>query len=219
MVFIFYALAIAFMLILRPILIRHLLNGPILVSLPDVGRVSIHIALYFFPQLAGIHALFSGLICKYSTIAILSVILVRLLNCTLAIFSVCDACFHDSFADYSFPYIVIVASLMSSAAHFAVICDQVQKKYFPTPLEYIQTNSFRAYHRYFHLRYTNSSQSSFFFPPSKKFCCFYHALDWPYEIIYGVIYPFEKGMAGQLSWCTSKNVISTIRWSLYTVIF
>jgi hypothetical protein len=58
MVFIFYALCVVFMLLVRPWLAQHFL--------PKHGRMSVYAALYFFPTLALIHAVFGGLICEYN---------------------------------------------------------------------------------------------------------------------------------------------------------
>ncbi|KAK7794477.1 hypothetical protein R5R35_004700 [Gryllus longicercus] len=52
--FIFYALAVVLMLLLRPWLAAHFL--------PKQGKMSIYAALYFFPTLALIQAVFGGLI-------------------------------------------------------------------------------------------------------------------------------------------------------------
>ncbi|XP_049778192.1 JNK1/MAPK8-associated membrane protein [Schistocerca cancellata] len=80
MVFIFYAMSVLLMLVFRPWLARRFL--------PKDGKMSIYAALYFFPTLALIHAIFGGLIY------------------------------------YSFPYIVIILSVISNAVHFAFKLDQ-----------------------------------------------------------------------------------------------
>lgn len=80
MVFIFYALSVMLMLLVRPWLVKRFL--------PNHGKMSIYAALYFFPTLALIHAVFGGLIY------------------------------------YSFPYVVIILSVISNAAHFAFKLDQ-----------------------------------------------------------------------------------------------
>ncbi|XP_063222180.1 JNK1/MAPK8-associated membrane protein-like [Bacillus rossius redtenbacheri] len=59
MIFIFYALSIVLMLLIRPWLVARLL--------PTYGKMSIYSALYFFPTLALIQAVFGGLICKFPT--------------------------------------------------------------------------------------------------------------------------------------------------------
>jgi len=64
MVFVFYAIAIVFMLLLRPFVLKSLLKSPSLAGLPDFGKGTIQMPLYFFPQLAGVHAVCAGLICK-----------------------------------------------------------------------------------------------------------------------------------------------------------
>lgn len=56
MVLIFYALGIVIMLIIRPWLAHFFL--------PKIGKVTIYAALYFFPVLALLQAVFGGLICK-----------------------------------------------------------------------------------------------------------------------------------------------------------
>jgi hypothetical protein len=58
MVFIFYALSVILMLLVRPWLAQHFL--------PKHGKMSIYAALYFFPILALIQAVFGGLICEYN---------------------------------------------------------------------------------------------------------------------------------------------------------
>uniref|UniRef100_A0A1B6KTR5 JNK1/MAPK8-associated membrane protein n=1 Tax=Graphocephala atropunctata TaxID=36148 RepID=A0A1B6KTR5_9HEMI len=80
MVLTFYCLSIIVMLLVRPFLVRYIL--------PKVGKLPIYAALYFFPILALLHALFGGLIY------------------------------------FTFPYIVIILSVISNAAHFAYKLDQ-----------------------------------------------------------------------------------------------
>jgi hypothetical protein len=60
MVFIFYALSVVLMLLVRPWLAQHFL--------PKHGKMSIYAALYFFPTLALIQAVFGGLICEYNSL-------------------------------------------------------------------------------------------------------------------------------------------------------
>lgn len=62
MVFIFYALCVVLMLVVRPWLAHFL---------PKHGRMSIYAALYFFPTLAVIHAVFGGLICEYNLLNVI----------------------------------------------------------------------------------------------------------------------------------------------------
>ncbi|XP_011496481.1 PREDICTED: JNK1/MAPK8-associated membrane protein [Ceratosolen solmsi marchali] len=83
MVFVFYAFAIVIMLIVRPFIAGKFL--------PKKGKFSIYAALYFFPILALLHAVGSGLIY------------------------------------YSFPYITIILSVLSNAAHFAFKLNQTMK--------------------------------------------------------------------------------------------
>lgn len=58
MVFVFYALGIALMLLIRPIIAKKFL--------PKQGKLSIYAALYFYPILALLHAVGGGLICMYT---------------------------------------------------------------------------------------------------------------------------------------------------------
>ncbi|XP_066599686.1 JNK1/MAPK8-associated membrane protein [Prorops nasuta] len=83
MVFVFYALGIVLMLLIRPIVTSKFL--------PDHGKFSIYSALYFYPILALLHAVGGGLIY------------------------------------YSFPYITIILSILSNAAHFAFRLNQTMK--------------------------------------------------------------------------------------------
>ncbi|BES93188.1 Protein of unknown function (DUF766) [Nesidiocoris tenuis] len=79
MVFIFYALSVLMMSLIRPLLVYFCL---------PTGGITVYAALYFFPILALLHTVFGGLIY------------------------------------YTFPYIVIVLSVISNAAHFAFKMDQ-----------------------------------------------------------------------------------------------
>ncbi|KAF6204861.1 hypothetical protein GE061_019024 [Apolygus lucorum] len=83
MVFIFYGLSVGMMSLIRPWLVHFFL--------PKTGGITVYAALYFFPILALLHAVFGGLIY------------------------------------YTFPYIVIVLSVISNAAHFAFKIDQSMK--------------------------------------------------------------------------------------------
>ncbi|XP_017883066.1 JNK1/MAPK8-associated membrane protein [Ceratina calcarata] len=83
MVFVFYALGIAIMLLIRPIVAKKFL--------PKRGVFSIYAALYFYPILAVLHAVGGGLIY------------------------------------YSFPYITIILSVLSNAAHFSLKLNQSVK--------------------------------------------------------------------------------------------
>lgn len=60
MVFIFYALGTAIMLIIRPIIAKKFL--------PKKGKFTIYAALYFYPILALLHAVGGGIICKSSNL-------------------------------------------------------------------------------------------------------------------------------------------------------
>lgn len=57
MVFIFYGLCVTIMLLIRPWLVHFFL--------PKTGGATVYAALYFFPVLAVLHAIFGGLICKF----------------------------------------------------------------------------------------------------------------------------------------------------------
>lgn len=83
LVFVYYALCLAFMLLVRPLLVSYFL--------PIRGKVAVYAALYFLPILAVIQAIFGGLLY------------------------------------YSFPYITIILSVISNAAHFAFRLDQSMK--------------------------------------------------------------------------------------------
>lgn len=60
MVFVFYALGIVLMLLIRPLIVRKFL--------PKQGKFSIYAALYFYPILALLHAVGGGLICTLYTL-------------------------------------------------------------------------------------------------------------------------------------------------------
>lgn len=100
MVFIFYAIAAAIMLMVRPWFIGKYARG----------KLSIYAALYFFPILALSQAVLGGIICKSE------------------IYIALTGKYHNElfffFLDYTFPYIVIISSLISSATHFAYKVDQ-----------------------------------------------------------------------------------------------
>jgi len=57
MVFVFYALGIVLMLLIRPLIAKKFL--------PKQGKFSIYAALYFYPILALLHAVGGGLICMF----------------------------------------------------------------------------------------------------------------------------------------------------------
>lgn len=83
MVFVFYALGVVIMLLIRPMIVKKFL--------PTQGKFSIYGALYFYPILALLHAVGGGIIY------------------------------------YSFPYITIILSVLSNAAHFAFRLNQTMK--------------------------------------------------------------------------------------------
>lgn len=85
-VFIFYALSLLFMLLVRPWLSSRLLPGS--------GRNAVYAALYFLPILSLVHAILGGLVY------------------------------------YSFPYMIIILSLVSSAGHFACKLNQSVRELF-----------------------------------------------------------------------------------------
>lgn len=83
MVFVFYALGIILMLLIRPVIVKKFM--------PKQGKISVYAALYFYPILALFHAVGGGLI------------------------------YH------SFPYIIILLSILTSATHFAFKLNQTMK--------------------------------------------------------------------------------------------
>nr|ACO10195.1 JNK1-associated membrane protein [Caligus rogercresseyi] len=97
LIFVFYVLCLAFMLLLRPLLRS---SGALLCCRggkkrrANAGGTGIYAALYFLPILALLHAIFGGLIYV------------------------------------SFPYIVVILSVISSASHFAFKLDQSPKALF-----------------------------------------------------------------------------------------
>lgn len=95
-VFMFYGLALSIMLLVRPWVCRK--------YLPRRSKMSIYAAMYFIPILTIIHALIGGLLCKF--FITLKLILIF------------------TFSDYAFPYLVVIISVISCAAHFAVRMDQ-----------------------------------------------------------------------------------------------
>ncbi|XP_030763417.1 JNK1/MAPK8-associated membrane protein [Sitophilus oryzae] len=79
-VFLFYILSLAFMLLIRPWVCKKFFSKR--------GKMSIYAAMYFIPILALTHAVIGGLIY------------------------------------YAFPYLIVIISVISSAAHFAVKIEQ-----------------------------------------------------------------------------------------------
>lgn len=84
LVFIYYALCLLLLLILRPLVVK-------VFSCTHAGSRAVYAALYFIPILTMIHAVFCGLLY------------------------------------YSFPYVMVVVSLVTSATHFAIQLDQSVK--------------------------------------------------------------------------------------------
>lgn len=62
MVFMFYAIAVSLMLLIRPWIAGHFL--------PISGKLSIYAAMYFFPLLSVVHAAFGGLVCRFQAFSI-----------------------------------------------------------------------------------------------------------------------------------------------------
>ncbi|CAN8000638.1 unnamed protein product, partial [Ixodes hexagonus] len=81
MVFVFYGLCLASLLLVRPLLVYRVFSGQ--------GKKSIFLTMYAIPALALLHATMGGLLY------------------------------------YSFPYIIIILSVISMASHFAFRLDQV----------------------------------------------------------------------------------------------
>lgn len=87
------------MLILRPWVCRK--------YLPRQSKMSIYAAMYFIPLLVVAHALIGGLICNIMIVYRKSIYLIW---------------FY--ILDYAFPYLVVILSVISCAAHFAVKLEQ-----------------------------------------------------------------------------------------------
>lgn len=87
------------MLLIRPWICRRFL--------PRQGKQAIYAAMYFIPILILIHAIIGGLICK-----------------TFFLFSDLITTNNNTISDYSFPYLIVIISVISCAAHFAVRMEQ-----------------------------------------------------------------------------------------------
>lgn len=108
MVLVFYLLCILFMMAVRPWLnAKYMKNG---------GKGALYSALYFIPILALFHTIIGGLICKLKHKRKHFLLLYHLfLNFLL------------EFPDYSFPYLSIIISMISNAAHFSLKINQKMK--------------------------------------------------------------------------------------------
>lgn len=103
MVLVFYLLCIVSMMMIRPCLNRGFLKK---------GKTAIYNSLYFIPVLSLFHTVAGGLICK------------SMPRCTLRV-KVRNICF--TIVDYSFPYLSVIISMISNAAHFSLKLDQSMK--------------------------------------------------------------------------------------------
>lgn len=104
MVLIFYLFCVTFMMIFRPGLNARFMKH---------GKMAIYYALYIFPILSVIHAVASGLICKYY----------QSFGCSETVWSKNILLFSD----YSHPYLSILLAVVSNAAHFSIKLDQSMK--------------------------------------------------------------------------------------------
>lgn len=110
MVFIFYGFALLLLLVIRPFIARKIADKN--------ASKTIYLTMYLIPGLTLIHAILSGLICKYSVMSLPLVLPRQLLqHLPLNIRS-------EFLADYLFAYITIVGSIISIAAHLAFRLDQ-----------------------------------------------------------------------------------------------
>ncbi len=119
---IYYAFGLIAMMIVRPILSAKFFHGR--------GSKSIYAALYFFPILVVVQAVFAGLLCEYS--AHKATVFLCFLEQTFCFWKKKNISFilwawNSVFvSDYSFPYITLVLSIITSAAHFAYFEVQVR---------------------------------------------------------------------------------------------
>lgn len=99
------------MLLIRPWVCRK--------YLPRQSKMSVYAAMYYIPVLVVTHALIGGLLCKY--------------RLSLLLFSVQFLIMNESqyrlninvfIADYAFPILVIILSVISCAYHFAIKINQ-----------------------------------------------------------------------------------------------
>lgn len=108
MVLVFYLLCIILMMVSRPILNTYLMKK---------GKMAVYSALYFFPILALFHTIIGGLMCN------VPIALLPLKRSSYFSFII-------SSADYAFPYLSIIISMISNAAHFSMKLDQSMKGLF-----------------------------------------------------------------------------------------
>lgn len=112
MVLVFYLLCIILMMLSRPILNTYLMKK---------GKMAVYSALYFFPILALFHTIIGGLMCTvHIRLCILKLFIITFMRCF----------FIFSFTDYAFPYLSIIISMISNAAHFSMKLDQSMKGLF-----------------------------------------------------------------------------------------
>lgn len=104
MVLVFYLLCIVSMMTIRPCLNRVFLKK---------GKTAIYNSLYFVPVLSLFHTVAGGLICEWYQWPHSASKLITFL-------------FYN-FADYSFPYLSVIISMISNAAHFSLKLDQSMK--------------------------------------------------------------------------------------------
>lgn len=104
MVLVFYLLCTIFMMVVRPWLNRIFLKK---------AKSAVYCALYFLPILSLLHTVAGGLICKFSHLNVLAI------NWTMSGFLL--------IADYAFPYLSVIISMISNAAHFSLKLDQSMK--------------------------------------------------------------------------------------------
>lgn len=107
MVLVFYLLCILLMMLVRPTLNVYFLKK---------GKMAVYSALYFIPVLALFHTIIGGLICTFLQL--------------LCIYRHFFYYIYHIFPDYAFPYLSIIISMISNAAHFSMKLDQSMKSLF-----------------------------------------------------------------------------------------
>ncbi len=124
-VMVYYAFGLVAMMLVRPILSAKFVHNR--------GTKSIYAALYFFPILVVIQAVFAGLLCK---LFVRCIVFSKFSHCPdqkwhakrMGIISPWSLFLFPRkhcVADYSFPYIILVVSIITSATHFAYFEIQV----------------------------------------------------------------------------------------------
>lgn len=98
------------MMLIRPILNSHYLKN---------GKSAVYSALYFIPILALLHTVVGGLICMFY-----SSIHANEKQIEISYFIL----------DYAFPYLSVIISMVSNAAHFSLKLDQSMKSLFKTSI-------------------------------------------------------------------------------------